>query len=234
MKKLKSGFTLAEVLITLGVIGIVATMVMPSVMTNYTYKTIGTKLTKFVSQLENSARPFVVSGDSFSESDMELVNTYLKDAYILTNNTEMNGTDEWVIEGKPEINRDSNSLKGETALTETPILHLKDGTSIQAYNFNGAIPAINFTDANGTEHTIIDEDQVGSPAFGIRFSPNVTGVPKSSQQSFFFVVTNLGYAYPDTDDKCTTELYLKGYSTGAGDFKEGANTGCFLEATPGG
>jgi hypothetical protein len=54
-------------------------------------------------------------------------------------------------------------------------------------------------------------------------------VPKSSQQSFFFVVTNLGYAYPDTTDTCTTELYLKGYSIGAGDFKDGAAAGCFLE-----
>jgi prepilin-type N-terminal cleavage/methylation domain-containing protein len=50
MKKFKSGFTLAEVLITLGIIGVVAAIVMPSVMTNYTYKTVGVKLSKFVSQ----------------------------------------------------------------------------------------------------------------------------------------------------------------------------------------
>ena len=59
MKQLKAGFTLAEVLITLSIIGVVAAIVMPSVMTNYTYKTVGVKVAKFASQLEAASRPFI-------------------------------------------------------------------------------------------------------------------------------------------------------------------------------
>jgi prepilin-type N-terminal cleavage/methylation domain-containing protein len=60
MKKFKLGFTLAEVLITLGIIGVVAAIVMPSVMTSYQYSIIGVRLAKFQQQAENAARSFAV------------------------------------------------------------------------------------------------------------------------------------------------------------------------------
>ena len=69
MKRMKSGFTLAEVLITLGIIGVVAAIVMPSVMTNYTYKTVGVKLSKFMSQVEGASRPYVVQNASFTNGE---------------------------------------------------------------------------------------------------------------------------------------------------------------------
>ena len=55
MKKL-SAFTLAEVLITLGVIGIVAAMTMPSLIANYQKKVWVNQLKKSVSVLEQGFR----------------------------------------------------------------------------------------------------------------------------------------------------------------------------------
>ena len=81
MKRMKSGFTLAEVLITLGIIGVVAAIVMPSVMTNYTYKTVGVKLSKFMSQLEGATRPYVVQNASFTKSDRDGVATFVQESF---------------------------------------------------------------------------------------------------------------------------------------------------------
>lgn len=49
--KLKHGFTLAEVLITLGVIGVVAALTIPTVIANYQKKVTGTRLKQTYSQL---------------------------------------------------------------------------------------------------------------------------------------------------------------------------------------
>ena len=63
MKKFKLGFTLAEVLITLGIIGVVAAIVMPTVMTAHQYSIIGTRCAKMAQQAENSARSYAVMQD---------------------------------------------------------------------------------------------------------------------------------------------------------------------------
>ena len=47
MKKNKSAFTLAEVLITLGIIGVVAAMTIPTLVQNYNVKTWNTAASLF-------------------------------------------------------------------------------------------------------------------------------------------------------------------------------------------
>ncbi len=44
----KKGFTLAEILITLGIIGIVAAMTIPTLISNYKKKEYSTKIKKFI------------------------------------------------------------------------------------------------------------------------------------------------------------------------------------------
>ena len=51
LTKQKLGFTLAEVLITLGIIGIVAAMTIPVLITNYQKKTTATRVKKAYSEL---------------------------------------------------------------------------------------------------------------------------------------------------------------------------------------
>ncbi len=222
MKKLKSGFTLAEVLITIAVIGIVATMVMPSVMTNHTYKTMGTKLSKFIAQIEDSARPFVVMNDNFEKDEaggatsIRGLQEYLEDTFVVTNGDELDVVESnYVLSTVPTGNDKYESLKGEQAGTGKPILHLKDGTSLVAYS-------VADDGNNGPDQKIIDTDKVGDAVFTLRFSPNISGVPKSAQQSFYFVVTNLGYVFPDQTDACTLDLYQKGFDVKAYDFKKDA------------
>ena len=50
----KNGFTLAEVLITLVIIGIVAALTIPSVINNYHKKQVGVKLKKFYSVMQQA------------------------------------------------------------------------------------------------------------------------------------------------------------------------------------
>ena len=50
------GFTLAEVLITLGIIGVVAAMTIPTLMSNYRKHIIETRLTKFYSTMTQAIK----------------------------------------------------------------------------------------------------------------------------------------------------------------------------------
>ena len=54
MSKLKFGFTLAEVLITLGIIGVVAALTMPNLIVHYKEKAAATKLKKVYTTLSNA------------------------------------------------------------------------------------------------------------------------------------------------------------------------------------
>lgn len=54
--KAKFGFTLAEVLITLGIIGVVAAMTIPTLMSNYRKHIIETRLTKFYSTMTQAIK----------------------------------------------------------------------------------------------------------------------------------------------------------------------------------
>ncbi len=53
---MKKGFTLAEVLITLGIIGVVAALTLPSLVAKYKEKQYVTALKKAVSILDNAYR----------------------------------------------------------------------------------------------------------------------------------------------------------------------------------
>ena len=56
--KIKNGFTLAEVLITLGIIGIVAAMTLPFVIADYKKKEIIPIIHSIQSSFTNGATPF--------------------------------------------------------------------------------------------------------------------------------------------------------------------------------
>ena len=56
MRNSKKGFTLAEVLITLAIIGVVATMTIPTLMQNYKKKIVETRLLKVYSTMNNAIK----------------------------------------------------------------------------------------------------------------------------------------------------------------------------------
>ena len=58
MKSLRNAFTLAEVLVTLGIIGVVAAMTLPTVIANVRYHELKTQLKKTYSELNQIAQKF--------------------------------------------------------------------------------------------------------------------------------------------------------------------------------
>lgn len=83
--KAKLAFTLAEVLITLGIIGVVAALTIPSLMSKYHRMTVETKLKKFYSTMNQSIKLSEEDNDGFPPLDsstvkdndnVELINDY--------------------------------------------------------------------------------------------------------------------------------------------------------------
>ncbi len=224
MKRLKKGFTLAEVLITLGIIGVVAALVMPSVISSYQYKTVGVKLTKFASMVEGAARPFVVTNENFRElnsttgESADLVNTFIEEAFLITNKNEYNSPISGDLDAistafttfSSAAPGDSGTNKDLVADTSTKVLELKDGTRFAVSPLNSNY---NDTIANLENSAYFDDRQVGQATFIIRFAPNVNGLPNVAQHSFDFVITELGYIYPHQSDSCLVEIVDNNYAT---------------------
>lgn len=63
----KFGFTLAEVLVTLGVIGVIAALTLPSLIANYEKKVYATSLKKDYTLIMNAFQKAMVDGESFDD-----------------------------------------------------------------------------------------------------------------------------------------------------------------------
>lgn len=97
MKRIKIGaFTLAEVLITLGIIGVVAAMTLPTLVANYQKKILIGQLQKTISSIENNSRKLIADegvesiADTPLYSDGRLNMNILEKYYLLkpvSNNT---------------------------------------------------------------------------------------------------------------------------------------------------
>ena len=81
----KNGFTLAEVLITLGIVGVISALTLPSLMNNHTKAQIGPKLAKAVSVFEQANQALLNANavDSLSDarvltSEKDYVNEFSK------------------------------------------------------------------------------------------------------------------------------------------------------------
>lgn len=89
-------FTLAEVLITLGIIGIVAEMTIPSIYSNYQKQLVSVRVEKFYSMMDQAIKRSEVDNNSTSSWDhgtdgATWFNTYLK-PYIKCLNSSTSGS----------------------------------------------------------------------------------------------------------------------------------------------
>lgn len=231
MRKFKPGFTLAEVLITLGIIGVVAAIVMPSVISSYQYKTIGVKLSKFASLVENATRPFVVQNDVFSTNDPALIEDFVNESFIITDILDVDGTQvtlpdtdaNWSGTLTQNSLPDADAGEGGTAVT-LPTVKLKDGTWFQVSlaPATGATGASGILDDADTADIPVDFVKVGEPVFVFDFDPKVTGLPNAIQKTYSFVVTELGYVYPNSQDNCLEAIYNADFATNARLFRDTA------------
>lgn len=233
MKRLKKGFTLAEVLITLAIIGVVAAIVIPSVMSNYQYKSIGVKLAKFSATVEAAARPFVVNNDNFSVSQpgeidadgkitkasVSNITNFINESFIFKTfdpETTADGSNKKILAYPNLVTKKLSAeyqYEPQTGNANYPIAVLKDGTSIQVY--------LDDTPYADDHAEIVPVEKFGAPVFRINFDPRVQGLPASAQKNFNFTLTELGYMFPSENDSCTWQLYNEGFTTTSKSFETG-------------
>ncbi len=89
---MKKGFTLAEVLITLGIIGVVAAMTLPVLIDKHHKKVFVTQLKKGVNVIENSVRRFMLdeSLETLSDNEWELYASQIPKYLTVTKAPESN------------------------------------------------------------------------------------------------------------------------------------------------
>lgn len=129
MHNRKFGFTLAEVLITLGIIGVVAALTMPTLIANHQKKVISGKLKKFystinqavkLSEVENgSSEYWTYPEDNNSESMVKFYNDYFS-KYI--NTLEITST------SKNNIDNDGNQIEDD--IYNYIIVYFPDGSGM--------------------------------------------------------------------------------------------------------
>lgn len=115
------GFTLAEVLITLGVVGLIAAMTIPSLIAYYKAKVMETQFKRAYSVLSNATKLIVAQGISpYSLTASERVNEYSKvlDASYLSNSRS----------GWKNLTGKNNAHIGPLVQSQTIVL--KDGTVV--------------------------------------------------------------------------------------------------------
>lgn len=223
MKKLKTGFTLAEVLITLGIIGVVAAITMPAMITSYQYKSVGVKLSKFMAQLENSARPFVVQNTSFANN--EDVMSFVNESYLIK---ELSGSqDNEALKKMLGDTVDSADYPTYYTVTTTELTALPDTrtqSGVVALLKDGTSIVVNMVkpEEYTTHKGIVDSHKVGLPVFNINFDPRQNGLPSTIQKNFNFIVTELGYVYPYDSDTCLWDIYEEDFATNANTFTAGS------------
>lgn len=220
MKRLRTGFTLAEVLITLAIIGVVAAIVIPSVMSSYQYKSVGVKLAKFMATVEGSTRPFIVNNDNFSKAAD--VTDFLNESFAFkafdpeTTTAKDDEGKNLKILAYPTVQESklsSDTYAAQSGNENTPIGYLKDGTAIQVY--------MDSTDFTGDREEIVAPEKYGKPVFRINFDPKVQGLPATARKNYNFTVTELGYVFPSENDACSWQLFNEGYTTNAKSFASG-------------
>ncbi|CDE43696.1 general secretion pathway protein G [Clostridium sp. CAG:768] len=139
--KRKSGFTLAEVLITLGIIGVVAALTIPTVLSKYREKVYLTQLKKMVSMVEKALERINVETGSICDT---YTSCYNKDVYSKAscfNN---------ILFEYGDI--DKNSVTTKYVHPAQSPLYFKDGSSLNMNTVNATATYTVFTfDVNGTK-----------------------------------------------------------------------------------
>ena len=136
----KFAFTLAEVLITLGIIGVVAAMTMPSLITNYQEKQRVSQLKKvysalsqaFVSAVQENGTPDEWGmGDMYEEnSHLIMANNFKKHLKLSQDCTNMNGTQARKVCGMQDNAGKNNNLEIVGASSQAKAIILNDGTIV--------------------------------------------------------------------------------------------------------
>ncbi len=207
----KFGFTLAEVLITLGIIGVVAAVTMPTLISNTKYKQVGTRLAKFHNNLENAARAYVAANGDFSVKDSDKRQEALSDFFnnsFIYKETYKGGvaTSDNSIQ-KSAITMGSSVMYGNLCDKNCGVL--KDDSSI------------GYWPTGSMDTTKYPAEKYGEAVARVYFSPNVTGLPEKARKVYVYAISSKGIVVPATGDDCLDKAHNKNYIIDASWYKSG-------------
>ncbi len=180
------GFTLAEVLITLGIIGVVAAMTMPSLIANYKYMVLQNQLKAAYSDLNQAAKMFQVhNGISVSE----YAATYTSTKTFKEFQKEFNA-----VLKKSDLKWDSTDEEGNT-IGASPY-KWKGITGNKTYASNCNVSGF-FWDSQGRVIGFDDLPNLGNNGPKVCIDINGEKAPNRYGQDYFvFMFTTDGYVIP--------------------------------------
>ncbi len=218
----KFGFTLAEVLITLGIIGVVAAVTMPTLISNTKYKQVGTRLAKFHNNLENAARSYVAANGDFSEKDYDKRKSSLNDffnnsfAYKSTYNHGVQTKDNYIDIGPAIANTKNTNFYKNLCIDYIPGYNscgiLNDDSSIGYY------PVTLTWSIDSTKYPA---EKYGKAIAPVYFSPNVRGLPENAKKMYVFMMTSKGIVVPADKDSCLSNAFKENYVMKSSWYKSG-------------
>lgn len=137
------GFTLAEVLITLAVIGVVAAMTLPTLNNNIQLQQLGTRLAKTYSQLENGLSLYMAQNE-IGQLNRNNFNTNVFTTRFLNIKLTCNdGSYENCFARAYDNVADTRQISSNDIIIDTlPAYVLKDGTAVQ-FNGTGVLIDVN-------------------------------------------------------------------------------------------
>lgn len=187
--KMKKAFTLAEVLITLGIIGVVAAMTLPLIIQRHKEKVYSAKLKKFYSIMENAGR--LVENKYGSIDSWGLENSYIPDensdadAVLSMRNSKDIFWDRYG-EYINVISRDSMA----SPKTKAYVTYAMDGVTVLSSTLRNYVVLNDGTSVIGTWISVHSGPTYGDFAVdlnGLEHGPNAVG-----RDVFFFYITKNG------------------------------------------
>lgn len=158
--KNNKGFTLAEVLVTLGIIGVVAAMTIPTLVNNHQRKVYVTQLQSVVSLLSQAAETAIQDSNAisldetrYSANKSENVANFFNDYFKVVNNCGASLT--------PCFADSYETLSGSDFTLENPIvaLSLANGASISVFATQGR--SYTYINSDGSEEKVTNFDWHG-------------------------------------------------------------------------
>ena len=215
----KSGFTLAEVLITLGIIGVVAAMTLPALVNKYQQKQTIAQLQKIYSILNQAFRRSEADNESStywdtSKGTQVFFNTYWRPYLNIIEECKGNKTTACAYTSSMPWKRANNRQDGYFLVlsnTRTPVI-LADGSFVSILTSSGYGSGTGDTDEDG--NIIYDETKNGADT-RIIVDLNASKLPNTFGKDVFLLERVAGkgimpYGYNKDDDEIDSNCSKSG------------------------
>lgn len=172
--KIYTGFTLAEVLITLGIIGVVAAMTLPSLVTEYKDKELITRTKKVYSNIQNavllSQKDMGVVGDNtimfdVNQTSVETAKKFAKyfNGAKVCESSSQKGCSKYYYTVKYATRYSGSGSSTTVANRQNPKIILNDGTIMTVYQNTACTRQSNDCKQDATGSCILDENRKTDP-----------------------------------------------------------------------